>query len=155
MFNLLELGVEFYRHVPAGNIEAHARYADLIPISNHSADRLGIAKMAVSADDTRSHVSITHAVHHLADGVFVVLSNDDRRGSIGILFGRGGQGGLLAGEPFPPALPRGNHTKRVGRVLAQPGFRDRCRRRRRAREHDLDRGLYASWPHGARLTDAA
>jgi hypothetical protein len=99
---LLELGVEFYRHVPAGNIEAHARYADLIPISNHSADRLGIAKMAVSADDTRSHVSITHAVLHLADGVFVVLSNDDRRGSIGILFGRGGQGGLLAGDLFHP-----------------------------------------------------
>src|SRR5882672_1141622 len=71
--------VEPHGHVAAADIEPDARDADLFLVGDHAADWLRIAEVAVSADDAGDDVTDSHAVAHLRNRGFIVVTKDLER----------------------------------------------------------------------------
>src|SRR5215471_2973384 len=71
--------IEPHRHVAAADIKAHTGDADLPLIGDDAADRLGIAEMAISADDTADDIAHPHTVAHLSDCRVVVAPEHPQR----------------------------------------------------------------------------
>jgi hypothetical protein len=97
---MCKLCVEFDRHVATGNIEPDARHRDLIAIGDYAPNRLRIAEVAISANDASNRVAVAHAVPHLRDRTLVVMANDGRVRSVGILRRRRLQSKLLSCDVF-------------------------------------------------------
>src|SRR5436309_6268267 len=79
LLNCRKRRVEAYRHVAAADVEADAGNADLAFIGDHASDRLRIAEMPVGADRAGDHVPDAHAIAHLRERTFGVLTEDLER----------------------------------------------------------------------------
>src|SRR6266404_9013001 len=72
--DILVWRIQAHGHVAAADVKADARDADLLLVSDHAANRLGIAKMTISADHAGHGITNCHAVTHLRQRIFVVLT---------------------------------------------------------------------------------
>ena len=92
-------------------------------MADHAADRLGIAEMTIGADHARDGVSDLHAVSHLGDGAFLVLSDHQQRRvlvSLGLRWQRHRDGGgflrqTLIARGLAEAAPVRHAARTVGR----------------------------------------
>src|SRR5262249_57062778 len=66
--------IETDGHVPAADVEANARNADLLLVGNDATDRLRVTEMAIGAHDAGDDVADRHAIAHLRNRRVVVLA---------------------------------------------------------------------------------
>jgi hypothetical protein len=104
------------------DVEADARDADLPFVSDHAADGLGIAEVAVGADDAGHGIADLHAVAHLRQRRGFVIAEHGQR-AIAILLGLRrypGCCGLGLGQDVLLASCLPKRTPHRQRSLARP-----------------------------------
>ena len=74
-----ERRVEPNGHVAATDVESDTGDTDLLLVGDHTADRLGVAEMAVGADHAGHDAADAHAIAHLRDRGFVVVAEYFKR----------------------------------------------------------------------------
>jgi hypothetical protein len=68
--------VEPDRHVAAGDVEADTADGDVVLVGDHAADGVGVAKVAVGAQDAFQRATDRHAALHLRERLGLVFTVD-------------------------------------------------------------------------------